>query len=82
MFTILIDMDWTPDKIKELRQALNLSQQAFGAMVGVTREYVNKMEKGVRTPGKTMCILFDYIQRDENEKRKESGKRGKSKRHI
>jgi DNA-binding transcriptional regulator YiaG len=63
-------MDWTPDKIKELRHLLKLSQQAFGALVGVTREYVNKMEKGVRTPSKTLQILMGYIQRCENENEK------------
>lgn len=63
-------MEWTPDKIKELRHSLNLSQQAFGVLVGVTREYVNKIENGVRTPSKTLCILMGYIQRTETENEK------------
>jgi len=66
----LIVMEWTPDKIKELRQSLKLSQQAFGVRIGVTREYVNKLEKGVKNPSKTLCILFGYIQRYENENEK------------
>lgn len=57
---------WTPTRIKELRQSLKLTQQAFGVMVGVTREYVNYLEKEVKTPGKTLQILLDYIE----EKRK------------
>mgnify|MGYP005838396205 FL=1 len=63
-------MEWTPNKIKELRQSLKLSQQAFGVRIGVTREYVNKLEKGVKHPSKTLCILFGYIQRNENENEK------------
>lgn len=73
-----IDMiKWTPNRIKELRQSLKLSQQAFGTLIGVTREYVNKLEKEVRTPGKTLQILLDCIEQKEMKKRKESGKHGK-----
>jgi DNA-binding transcriptional regulator YiaG len=69
---------WTPDRIKALRTSLNMSQQAFGVMVGVTREYINKLESGVRTPGKTMCILLDCIENsresDDNVKTKDRKK--------
>jgi DNA-binding transcriptional regulator YiaG len=69
----IIDMDkWTPTRIKELRQSLKLTQQTFGAMIGVTREYVNKLESEVRKPGKTMQILFDCIE--EKKKKNENGK--------
>jgi DNA-binding XRE family transcriptional regulator len=71
---------WTPDKIKSFRQRLGLTQKAFGELVGVTRMYVIYLEKGVRTPGKTLCILFDCIKSKENEKGKVGDKRGK--RHI
>jgi DNA-binding transcriptional regulator YiaG len=54
---------WTPRKIKELRTLLDMSQQSFGVFIGVTREYINKIESGVRTPGKTMCILLDCIEK-------------------
>ena len=67
-------MEWTPEKIKELRQSLNLSQQAFGALVGVTREYVNYLEKEVRKPSKTLCILLDCISKKRERKRKGGGK--------
>jgi DNA-binding transcriptional regulator YiaG len=84
LFTIIhIDMNaWTPGQIKSLRDTMKLTQKAFSERIGVTREYVNYLEKGVRTPSKTMCILLYYIQRDENENEKESGKRGKSKRYL
>lgn len=70
-----IDMKkWTPEEIKNLRDSLGLTQQALGDLVGVTRVYVNYLEKGVRSPSKTMCILLDCIK---TKTRKESGKRGK-----
>ena len=76
-----IDMDkWAPEKIKDLRKEINLTQKDFGDRIGVTREYVNKLEKGARRPGKTMRILLDCIEQKRRKKGKESDKRGK--RHI
>lgn len=63
-----IDMNvWTPEQIKQLRQSLRLTQKAFGEMIGTTREYVNFLEKGVRSPGKTLCILLNCIEKKEKE---------------
>ncbi len=64
---------WTPERIKELRQALNLTQKKFSVLIGVTDIYVNYLEKGVRKPGKTMQILLDCIE--------EKGKGEEVKRH-
>ena len=61
---------------------MKLTQKAFSERIGVTREYVNYLEKGVKTPSRMLCILMDYIQRDENEKGKGGGKRGKGKRDL
>jgi DNA-binding transcriptional regulator YiaG len=52
---------WTPDKIYELRDNLNLTQEAFGERIGVTSRYVIYLEQGRRNPSKTMQILLDYI---------------------
>jgi len=74
-------MEWTPDKIKELRKSLELSQQDFGTFVGVSRDYVIKLEKGVRKPSKTLCILMGICWMTRNElktrMRKEGGEHGK-----
>jgi DNA-binding XRE family transcriptional regulator len=41
-----IDMNvWTSEHIKQLRNAMNLTQEAFAKMIGVTREYVNLLAK-------------------------------------
>ena len=68
---------WTPDKIRELRQSLNLTQKKFSVLIGVTDIYVNYLEKGVRRPGKILQILLDCIEQKEMKKRKESGSHGK-----
>ena len=61
-------MKWTPDKIRELRTSMNLTQKKFAVLIGVTAIYVNYLEKGVRNPGKTMQILLDCIEKTETEK--------------
>ena len=72
---------WTPDKIRELRQSLELTQEKFSVLIGVTDIYVNYLEKGVRTPGKTLQILLNCIE--EKEMKKESDSHGKkSKRSL
>lgn len=71
--------NWTPKDIKTLREKYNLSQPAFGKLLGVTGNYIYLMEKGVKIPSKTLRLLFDCIERQlkENEKGKESAKHGK-----
>ncbi len=53
--------DWSPQQIKKLRDRLWLSQDEFGERIGVTRNYVYYLEKGVRQPSKTLKLLLDYI---------------------
>ena len=62
---------WSPGEIKELRKTLQFTQKIFAEYVGVTDIYINYLEKGVRKPSKTLCILFECLRRQE--KRKESG---------
>lgn len=74
--------NWTPEEIKELRVKHQLSQPAFGDLLGVSGNYVYLMEKGVKRPGRTLRLLLDCIELKfkENEKGKEKGKHGK--RHL
>jgi DNA-binding transcriptional regulator YiaG len=69
---------WTPDEIKDFRQRFNLYQKDFAVLLRVTVQYVCNLEKGVRTPGNTMKALLDCLEQKENEKRKESVRRGKT----
>ena len=54
--------EWTPDDIKTLRDKKGLSQEAFGRLLGVTRNYVYYLEKGVKRQSKTLRLLLDCIQ--------------------
>jgi DNA-binding transcriptional regulator YiaG len=70
MFTYNTNMkQWTPEKIRELRKRLNIYQKDFAALIGVTREYVILLEKGVRMPSKTLRLLLDCIERENEEER-------------
>jgi transcriptional regulator with XRE-family HTH domain len=66
--------DWNPDRIKNLRLKKGLSQDAFGKRLGVTRNFIYYLERGERTPSKTLQLLLDCVEK-ENEKGKEEKKR-------
>jgi phage repressor protein C with HTH and peptisase S24 domain len=54
--------------IKEIRQMYNLTQQEFAAAIGITRELVNKMEKGKSTVSKaTSALIRQFIQETKSE---------------
>jgi len=61
---------------------MTLSQEAFAEAVGVTRVYVNYLEKGVKTPSKMLCILLTCLEKKGADKGKGGGKRGKGKRDL
>lgn len=65
--------EWTPEEIKDLRQRLNLSQIAFGDRLGVTRNYIYYLEKGVKIPSKTLRLLLDCLDKEAEGKRKRKG---------
>lgn len=75
--------NWTSKEIKTLREKHSLSQPAFGNLLGVTGNYIYLLEKGVKTPSKTLRLLLDCIEKQfkENEKGKESDKKH-GKRHL
>ena len=55
---------------------LNLSQIAFGNLLGVTCNYVYYLEKGVKTLSKTLKFLLDYIEKEKG------GEKRHGKRHL
>jgi len=67
--------NWTPKEIKTLREKHNLSQPAFGSLLGVTGNYVYLMEKGVRTPSKTIKLLLSRIEQEFKRKGEETWQR-------
>lgn len=54
--------------IKEIRQLYNLTQQEFAASLGITRELVNKMEKGKTGVSKaTSALVKQFLQDRKSE---------------
>lgn len=68
--------NWTPEDIKNLRGKMNISQPAFGNLLGVTGNYIYLIERGVKQASKTLKLLLNCVEKQfkENEKGKESGK--------
>jgi DNA-binding transcriptional regulator YiaG len=61
---------WKPKDIKRLRTHMELSQTAFAEKIGVTMNYVHLLEKGVKTPSKTLRLLLDCTNEKEIDKEK------------
>lgn len=64
---------WEPADIERLRKGHKLTRKAMGELLGVAGNHVYLLEKGVRTPSKTLMLLLGYVERqlNENEKGKE-----------
>ena len=63
---------WTPEQIKAFRKKLDLYQKEFAELLGVTKEYICYLEKGVRTPSMTLKLFLNCLEKDL--KRKEMKK--------
>jgi len=70
--------NWTPENIKALRKQYKLSKRQLGELTGVSTNYVYYLEKGVRNPSRTLCLLLDRIVKEleQNEKEKGGGRHG------
>ncbi len=66
--------EWPKEAITELRKSLGLTQRLFSEAIGVTAVYVNYLEKGVRRPSKTLCIMFDCMKKKAARKKTETEK--------
>tara|TARA_B100000315_G_scaffold139863_1_gene128901 strand:+ start:225 stop:416 length:192 start_codon:yes stop_codon:yes gene_type:complete len=54
--------NWNGKDIRELRKRYQLSQEAFGKLLGVSRNYIHLLEKGVKKQSKTLEILLNFIE--------------------
>jgi len=61
---------WTPEEIKKFRKHLNYYQKDFAVMIGVSRQYVNYLEQGIKKPGKTLKILLSLLEKQNIEQKK------------
>ena len=55
---------WTSNDLKPLRKKYKLSQRALGDLIGVTEQYVYYLERGMRTTGKPLKLLLNYVEAD------------------
>jgi len=58
--------EYPKEKIKELRQKVNLPQKYFAELLGVTLKSVEAWESGKRQPTGTAKRLFQLIEKDPN----------------
>ena len=56
MSTLRITMNKEIEKLKEIREKLNLSQVTVAKELGVTKQYYNKVEKGLTALSKDKTI--------------------------
>lgn len=70
---------WTAEDIEALRKKQGLSRRAFSELLGVAGNHIYLLERGLRKPSKTLMLLLDCVERqnNENEKGKESKPHGK-----
>lgn len=54
------DRQLTGEDIKGIRQRYGLSQQEFGARLGVTHAHISKIESGKENPSETLLKLIKY----------------------
>lgn len=55
---------WNATKIMELRKKHGLTQVELAGLTGVSKNYIYLLEKGVKTPSKTLQLLLNYVKRD------------------
>ena len=55
---------WDKYQILGLRKKYGLTQKDFGELIGVSKNYIYLLEKGVKEPSQTLQILLSYIERD------------------
>ncbi len=58
---------WTSEEIRVFRQKLQMSQKAFGEMVGTSGNYIWMLERGDRRASKTLKILLSHLDKQESE---------------
>ena len=56
--------NWKSEEIKELRERFKLSQQVLSDRLGVSRNYIYLLEKGVKTPSKTLQLLLNCVEKE------------------
>ncbi len=61
-------MDWTPERIRALRQKMGLSQREFAKQINVRQATVSDWETGKHPPTGAVLVLFDMLEKEANRK--------------
>jgi transcriptional regulator with XRE-family HTH domain len=54
----------TPAAFRAAREALGLTQVQLGQALGVTGQYVSDIERGQRSPSKTLVMMLERLVKD------------------
>ena len=57
------EMDWTPKRIRILRQKMGLSQREFAEHINVRQATVSDWETGKHPPTGAVLVLFDMLEK-------------------
>ena len=57
-----------PTKIKQMRKALGMNQVKFGDTLGISQGFLSDLEKGSKTPSKSLSLLLKKLYRDQDVK--------------
>jgi transcriptional regulator with XRE-family HTH domain len=53
------------ERLKSIRALTGLSQAEFCGIVGLTVEYLSRLENGKHKPGHTLTMIYEMIERCE-----------------
>jgi DNA-binding transcriptional regulator YiaG len=62
----LVPRAYSPDRVRDTRRLMNMSQAVFAMFLGVSRSTVSQWEQGDRKPVPLACRLMDEIRADPN----------------
>ena len=60
---ILFGSSWTPEKLRQMREALGLSQSDIGDILGVSKSTVSHLELGYNMAGPTFFAYSVALER-------------------
>ena len=55
-------------KIKEMRKALDMNQVKFADTLGISQGFLSDLEKGSKTPSKSLSLLLKKLYQDQDVK--------------
>ena len=53
---------WTPKRIRELREALGVSQTKFGEMLGLSMRMIQYLDSGEHKASRVQQLALNYIE--------------------